>query len=50
MEWGGKVWALWEGDRARILDPLTLETREEEDLQGAVPPGRPFTGKRILDC
>lgn len=31
------------GDRATLMDPVTLDTLGEEDLQGAVPPGQPFS-------
>lgn len=25
-EWAGRLWALWEGDRSTIVDPVTLDT------------------------
>ncbi|MHB8621689.1 MAG: carotenoid oxygenase family protein, partial [Chloroflexota bacterium] len=45
----GKLLALWEGGRPHRLDPETLNTLGEEDFDGALPIGRPFSAHPKYD-
>lgn len=36
VPYAGRLWALWEGGRPHTLDPQSLQTHEEESLDGAL--------------
>ncbi len=48
--WGGKLWAMWEGGQPHQLDPKTLETIGQDDLNGLLEPNQPFSAHpKIID-
>ena len=48
--WAGKLWAMWEGGLPHQLIPETLETIGQDDLDGFLKSGHPFSAHpRIID-
>ncbi|MBV8160259.1 MAG: carotenoid oxygenase family protein [Acidimicrobiia bacterium] len=46
---GGKLLALWEGGRPWRLDPVTLDTRGEDDMSGVLGPHQAISAHPKLD-
>ena len=48
--WGGKLWAMWEGGQPHQLNPKTLETIGQDDLDGLLETNQPFSAHpKIID-